>query len=453
MTQSLEKRNLLRTGAFLGTSLLAWKLLSYRSQEAWFLGYSFPYLVFLIASLGGLIFVLVLLVRLGPQGGYVLVGMALSALLCAGMIELSFHAYAFLRPGYQVVFLQPDRFVGWKQVPNLRWTWTGVYFAAFDFSVPIVTNALGFRDLDRKVGKPQGVVRIALLGDSLVEALQVPLDRTAGRVLERKLNARPGTRHPRYEVLNFGISNFSVGQYLLTWERYARPFAPDEVFIYVSAIQMMRTVSRYEFGGFESTRNRQLWVRPLFRLEGDRLIAEPARDFEAFVEMQKGLVSGEFHGTRMRKREVGFVLGRAPDFLRERLRIIERMLSARGRRPSPMLLDDETVRINLHVIGALNESVRRSGGRLTLVDAVVYHGGQEVLARTLERFCRERGIGYVPLSDSLLAENKRGNRTWWNHDGHFNEAGNETFAEAMVRWVLQGGDAAEASRSRAHHGL
>ncbi len=450
MRVSSQQRIVLRAGGLLGASLLAWKLLSHRSQEAWFLGYSFPYFLFLVTALGGLLFVLALLMRLGPRAGYVLPGMALSALVCAGIVELLFHAYAWVRPGYEVVFLQPDRAVGWKQVPGLHWIWTGNFFAAFDYSVPIATNALGFRDVNHDPGKPPGVVRIALLGDSFVEALQVPLENTAGKILERTLNA--GAPGPRFEVLDFGISNFSVGQYLLTWDRYARAFAPDVVFIYVSPIQMERTISRYEFGGFGSTRNRRLWVRPVFRLEGDRLIEEPARDYEAFVGMQGEIMREGFDGNRMRRRDVGLVLGRAPDFLRERLRVLERMLGGRSQAPPPMTVEDGTVRINLRVIEALDESVGRSRARLALVDAVVYHGGEVALSRTLQRFCRERGIGYVPLSGALLARNARGIRTRWNHDAHFNEAGNAAFAEAMHRWVIEDAGAGEESRSRETHG-
>jgi hypothetical protein len=41
----------------------------------------------------------------------------------------------------------------------------------------------------------------------------------------------------------------------------------------------------------------------------------------------------------------------------------------------------------------------------------------------------------VPLAEPLLAANRGGRPTRWPHDGHFNEAGNEIFADALYAWM------------------
>jgi hypothetical protein len=46
------------------------------------------------------------------------------------LLELSAQVIALLRPSYEVLYLQPDRALGWKQVPNLRWKWTGFHWYA-----------------------------------------------------------------------------------------------------------------------------------------------------------------------------------------------------------------------------------------------------------------------------------------------------------------------------------
>jgi hypothetical protein len=72
----------------------------------------------------------------------------------------------------------------------------------------VQTNAHGFRDLAREIQKPERVIRIALLGDSFVEAIQVPFNKTAGHLLEQKLNniitapKKLSTNPFKYEVLN-----------------------------------------------------------------------------------------------------------------------------------------------------------------------------------------------------------------------------------------------------------
>jgi hypothetical protein len=65
------------------------------------------------------------------------------------MLEASLQVIALIRPSYDVLFLQPDKVLGWKQVPNLRWTWTGHYWFASDFTVSVETDPLGFRDVAR----------------------------------------------------------------------------------------------------------------------------------------------------------------------------------------------------------------------------------------------------------------------------------------------------------------
>ncbi len=373
MRESSPRRVALLAGVFLGGSLLAWKLLSHRSDHPFILGYSLPDLALVVSCLGAARYALLLFRRFGRRAWYILLKITGALVLCFTMIELGLHAYAFWRPSYQVVFLQPDRWVGWTQVPNLRWTWTGSSFAAVDFSVPIETNSLGFRDLNRHVEKHRGVVRIALVGDSLVEALQVDFSKTAGSLLERRLNAqerRDQLRSDRYEVLNFGISNFGVGQYLLVWEHYVRRFTPDYVFVFVSWLQMGRTVSKFEMGGFDGSKRKHLSVRPIFRLEGDRLILEEVQDFDEFVKAQHDLVQKEFHGSRMRKRQVGFVLGALPGLLSKGLMILQHRLES-GRNPFPeRIVDEGTVRVNLKIIERLNQSVRKTGGKLVVVDAV-----------------------------------------------------------------------------------
>ena len=185
------------------------------------------------------------------------IGIGLVVALFEGVGRL----FLMLRPSYEVVFLQADRQLGWKQVPSHRYTWAGSHWYAVDFSTPIEINSLGFRDRERSVAKPAGVVRVAMLGDSFVEAMQVPFERTAAQLLERRLEEAPPKPDPaRYEVLNFGISNFSVGQYLLVFEEHARRFAPDYTVVFVGVEQMDRTVWKYELGGFPETRDTWLNV-------------------------------------------------------------------------------------------------------------------------------------------------------------------------------------------------
>ena len=91
--------------------------------------------------------------------------------------------------------------------------------------------------------------------------------------------------------------------------------------------------------------------------------------------------------------------------------------------------------MNLMVIEELHRRLERSGGTLIVVDAVRYLEGGPELSNELREFCGRKGIGYLPLSDALLASERKGIPTHWKHDRHFNVAGNRLFGEAMYRWL------------------
>jgi hypothetical protein len=316
--------------------------------------------------------------------------------------------------------MQPDRAIGWKLVPALEWTSTGNHWWARDYSVAVRANRMGFRDRERELAKPAGAERVALLGDSFVQAIQVPLEKTAGALLERRL--RPG-----HEVLNFGISNFGVGQYLLTWEAYAAGFQPDLVVAFVGGFHMRRSVAPFQ-GSLLDEKRPRLWVRPTFRLEGGRLLREPARDYDKFVQAQREVVQRHYGGGRARRRPRGLFLGPIAQRLSS-------LAPAPAAEPYPGMPED-TVAVNLAVLAELGRSVGAQGGRLAIADLLRYFEPADApVSARLQRLCAERGLGYIPVSDRLIAANREGVPTRWAHDGHFNEAGNRVFAEAIQEWM------------------
>jgi hypothetical protein len=338
-----------------------------------------------------------------------------------------------------VLFLQPDRALGWKQASGLHWTWGGHYWYAADFSVDIQTNPLGFRDIIHEIHKPSGVKRVALLGDSFIEAAQVPFEKTSGQLLEKKLNA--SSNKQQWEVLNFGISNYGVGQYLLAWEQYARNYNPDYVAIFVANFHMKRTVSKFEYGAFPASEKTALWVRPTFRLENNELIREPARDFDEFVRVQDHLINSEFAGQRSRRKTPLITLYYAGLFKQQFTRLINRINRGPGQASAPPKVEPYTegdlLAVNQKIIEELGRNVTGAGSKMVVLDVSRYFGDNESISTALKELCGKNGFGYVPLYDDLLKANKDGISTSWAHDGHFNEAGNEIMAKALLGWITQ----------------
>jgi lysophospholipase L1-like esterase len=79
------------------------------------------------------------------------------------------------------------------------------------------------------VARRAGVPRIAIVGDSLIEALQVPYDRSAAEDLAADL----GAQGEPIEVYRFGISGAPMSQYLQMIEREVVRYRPDWVVLLI----------------------------------------------------------------------------------------------------------------------------------------------------------------------------------------------------------------------------
>lgn len=109
----------------------------------------------------------------------------------------------------------PDDVRGWALVPDL----------------PGITNSHGLRDRERALPKPAGTVRIAVLGDSMAEGMQVALEETFPSVLETLLNARACFGGTRTEVINFAVQGYGTAQQYLTLDRRAWAYDPDVILL------------------------------------------------------------------------------------------------------------------------------------------------------------------------------------------------------------------------------
>jgi hypothetical protein len=106
---------------------------------------------------------------------------------------------------------------------------SGVYRLEGEAFVTI--NRHGMRDQEYPVEKPPGTYRIAVLGDSYAEALQVEAEAAFWSVMERDLADCAALGPRSVEVLNFGASGFGTAQELLTWRLRASAFEPDAVLL------------------------------------------------------------------------------------------------------------------------------------------------------------------------------------------------------------------------------
>ena len=144
--------------------------------------------------------------------------------------------------GARVAWTEPDTLIGWRFTPG-RPYW---FHKENDHPVTGRINARGWRDRERTLVKGPGVYRVAVVGDSYVEAFQVELDSTFTQIAERALAGREDVA---VEVLNFGRSGMTQTEELLVLERDVLPYQPDlvvVVFVPLNDIDDMDPATTFE---------------------------------------------------------------------------------------------------------------------------------------------------------------------------------------------------------------
>jgi hypothetical protein len=95
-------------------------------------------------------------------------------------------------------------------------------------------NSDGLRDREHSKIKPANTFRIAVLGDSFVEALQVPFEESFCHIVERQLGNCPVMAGHDVEVINFGVSGYGTAQELITLRNQVWQYSPDLVLLAVT---------------------------------------------------------------------------------------------------------------------------------------------------------------------------------------------------------------------------
>jgi hypothetical protein len=136
----------------------------------------------------------------------------------------------FLRVvGYSApLFYEPDYYRGVVLRPNVA----GTYQREGRNYVSI--NGAGLRDREHALAKPADTIRIALLGDSYCEALQVPLEQTFWWLLQQQLPACDQFKGKQVEIINFGVSGYGTAQELITLRQQVWQYSPDIVILLVT---------------------------------------------------------------------------------------------------------------------------------------------------------------------------------------------------------------------------
>jgi hypothetical protein len=175
-----------------------------------------------------------------------------TALMCA-VVLVEFGLFeGFLRikggteasPEFQRLFT-PDPSVGYRLKAGAT-----ARFVTADFDTRITINQAGVRD--REVGpKRPGERRVIVLGDSLVMAVQVPIEQTFTAQLEMRL-AREAGKPAAWRVINAGVQGYGPVEEYLFYREIAARMQPDVVVLALyagnDAVEAAVSASRLDGG-------------------------------------------------------------------------------------------------------------------------------------------------------------------------------------------------------------
>jgi hypothetical protein len=162
-------------------------------------------------------------------------------------------------------YLRVDRTLGFVPMEGKHVTWRKEGCGHIQF------NSQGRNDIERPFAKPANTFRIAIVGDSFVESLQVDRNQNFCSLLSDDLNAKYGQKR-KIEVLNFGCSANNLGQFYKKMNTQVFRYQPDVVLIGIS-VDATKLLAPLQ-GGFAFAN-----ARPTFLLDKQGKLVE---DWQVF---------------------------------------------------------------------------------------------------------------------------------------------------------------------------
>ena len=318
-----------------------------------------------------------------------------------------------------------------RYAPNQR----GVWRVRNEIAAPYVINAQGWHSGtgDYVVTRKPGVARVAVVGDSYVEAMQVPYDRSLAERLAVELSR---VAHP-VEAYRFGMSGAPLSQYLYMTEREVSRYRPD--WIVVLLVHNDFDESLHPLPGRYTSSFLKV------RVENGRVVEEvaprPWRPGATDWISQTATIRYLLYRSR-----VSMSVWR--EWLNPSARTAHDRFGANIDIDAVLRQMPDIVAATDHLFGRLNAVARGSGARLLLAmdgdRQALYAGAAEVRTLALNamaaELARRHGILFVDLHPVFSADwRANAKRFDYASDNHWNEYGHAVAARAIAR-AMKGQD-------------
>lgn len=176
---------------------------------------------------------------------------------------------------------KPDPLLGYSHLRNHT-----VTFRSEGYSRSTI-NSRGFRDRLYSVPKPAGTYRVCVLGDSMTMGLEVPLEGTYPKLLEKRLRQEG----KNVEVINCGMSGTGTGQQLLGFRQNIAPLQPDMLIVGYHLGDNDDNVG----GGTNPP-------RPTFKIDAERNLSVDFKDIDTWIASEQSRFYSSFADLRRNSR-------------------------------------------------------------------------------------------------------------------------------------------------------
>jgi hypothetical protein len=313
------------------------------------------------------------------------------------------------------LWYRPDPLLGWTLRPHVQGPYTR------EGHGEVRANRAGFRDSERLVDKPDGVYRIAVLGDSYTEALQVDARHAYWRLLPERLQRCGFGGGKDIETLAFAATGYGTGQQALLLESVAMRYQPDLVLL--------------QFSPADDVQNNSLFLaeekgRPFFLLDpkGNLRLDDSFAEKPGFVR-HASLLRELGRKVADRSRSMQFALeAHARPFFREAQAGLD--YQPDGLVPPRNESWEDALRITEALLVRMHHYSARNGARFAAFTAPhpVQLGERDLLYpdERLAAFAKRRGIAFHSLAAPMKQEAAQKSlyfQRHWNEEGHAAAAG------------------------------
>jgi lysophospholipase L1-like esterase len=348
--------------------------------------------------------------------------------------------------------VKPDPEIGCRHMSNKSVTWRLEGYCRDRF------NSSGMRDVEHPLAKPIGTYRIAFVGDSFTEGLQVDRADIFAEKVGKFLNGsnQQNKNQKKFETINFGCSSYSTGQELLQYEREIRPYKPDLVVVLYTPGDTLEN-------SIVPKKRAETEARPYFYLDHDNQLKEddsllvdnaaklkstPLKEFlranstifGAYTQMHLSMTMSDkvfFRTTRL----IDQTITKVSNLLTDKKKQTVSTKGAPGQTNSSRAgeKDPDQVEISAAVVERFADEVKSDQAKFVLMMYPDVGGGNLVYAQSRDRLAKlaaKEGFGYLDLSQEFKKDVNPNNLFV---QVHFSKRGHELTTEMLTAYLKSAG--------------